>query len=199
MKKSLVALGFLTALLPATAGASNFKTTLNAQGAITRTAPFQSFGNFTVGDCQYETAANLVLARWPKSKITTSEVLAAYNTYGIGFDPNYAVNGLVAGQDYLLQHGFAGHHATSITTVTSKYQIVHAANNGGVEVSIEGATMMHVMGIIQATAKSLTVVDDGFIQHYTWNRFVFDYTHTTTAQGTYALNSEQLFYQAVKW
>jgi len=191
--------GCISLCCSSVAGAATYKTTFSRSGILEITKPFQAFGNFTTGDCQYETAANLVLARWPKSKITTSEVLSAYSTYGIGFDPNYAVNGLVAGQNYLLSHGFAGHRAASITTVTNKYQIVQAANNGGVEASITGPVMMHVLGIIQANSKTLTVVDDGFITHYTWTQFVFDYTHVVTSQGTYAFNNEQIAYQAVKW
>jgi len=195
------------ALVPA--GASSYKTNINAKGILEATKPFQSFGNFNLGDCQYETAANLILARWPKAKITTAEVVSAYNTYGDAWQGTSVTSdggatwtniGLWAGQNYLLNHGFAGHRATSISQpLTNKYQIVQAANHGGLEVTIEGPTMMHVLGVIQATAKNLTVVDDGFIRHYTWAQFTFAYTNVVTAQGTYASNGEVLAFYAVVW
>ena len=86
--------------------------------------PYQSFDNLHVGDCQYETDANLVLAQWPKAKITTSEVVHAWSTYGSAFEgqdvtsdggQNWTLSGLWAGQNYLVDVGFAGHRAQSIT------------------------------------------------------------------------------------
>ena len=164
------------------------------------TAPFQSFDNANIGDCQYETAANLVLAEWPKAHITTAEVVTAYNAYGALWqgqqvqqpDGSWLNEGLWAGQNYLIDHGFAGHRAASITQVTTRYAMVQGANHGGLEVTIIGSTLMHVLGIIQANAKELTVVDDGIIYHYTWAGFA----NTYTANGT---NSEVLTYYAVKW
>jgi hypothetical protein len=149
------------------------------------TKPFQAFGNFTTGDCQYETDANLILARWPKAKISTAEVVGAYSAHGTSLNPD----NLWAGQGYLLSTGFAGHKAASITPIATKYQIVQAANHGGVEVTNLGPVRMHVFAIIQATAKSLTVVDDGFIYRYSWATFTYDYTQ----------NAELLSFYAVTW
>jgi hypothetical protein len=178
---------------PLPAGANTFKTTLNKAGAISRTAPFQAFGNFTVGDCQYETAANLILAYWPKSQITTAEVESAYNTYGIGWDPD----GLEAGQDFLISTGFAGHHASSITEITQA-QAVTAANNGGVEVTVLGPTMAHIFAIVQANAEGLTEVDDGFVYHYTWSQLNAAYTIGIT-NGELTPNGNVLTFYAVTW
>jgi len=181
----VLALFFALCVTLVPAGASSYKTNINAKGILEATKPFQSFGNFNLGDCQYETAANLILSQWPKSKITTAEVVSAYNTYGSAMNPD----NLWAGQDYLISTGFAGHQAKSITPITTKYQIVQAANHGGVEVTNLGPVRMHIFAIISANAKQVTIVDEGFVYRYNWAEFNYDYTQ----QG------ETLQFYAVTW
>ena len=207
--------------LPAYAGAAGkkatvYKTTIK-NGVLKATAPFQAFGNLQVGDCQYETAANLILTRWPKAKITTAQVVGAFNTYGDAWDTDGILNasggdtgaGLWAGQNYLLTTGFAGHKAASITPLTysagtiteaagvaqatdlsGMASVIAAANSGGVEVTVMGPAMDHVFAIVQATKTTLTAIDDGFVYHYTWAWLLYAYNPTGAAQIT--------FY-AVKW
>lgn len=169
---------------------------LPANGAtLQRTAPYQAFGNLSgVGDCQYETAANLILAKFPKTKgrISASEVIAAYNTYGSGMTgvgtlTRTTLPDLWSGQVYLMTTGFAGHRASSIRSITES-QVIRAANAGGVEVTVMGPQMTHMFAIIHATAAKLTIVDDGFLYHYTWAWFNFAYTQNGNVLGFYAVH-----------
>jgi hypothetical protein len=152
-------------------------------GAASR---YSSFDNFKVGDCQYETAANLVLSRWPRARITTAEVVAAYDRYGSGATPD----GLWAGQDYLLDHGFGGHRAASITLLGPELAgVVSAANAGGVEVANLGPVREHMFAIVAATPTTVTVVDDGPVVRESWLFFLW----STTQDG------ESLAFYAVTW
>jgi hypothetical protein len=180
--KAFVAGAVLAVLIPAST--TTYPTNHSKHGILMVTKPFQSFGNFTNGDCQYETAANLILAQWPTSVITTSEVLAAYRSNGIA----WGSNGLEAGQNYLISTGFDGHHAASITTLNTRQSIIDAANNGGVEVQTLGQNYGHMFAMIQADSKNVTLVDEGFVYHYTWKWLMWAYTQ-----------NETLTFQAVKW
>lgn len=165
---------------------------------VVPTAPFQAFGNTSgVGDCQYETAANLTLAEYPKAKITTSQVEGAFSTYGDLFQgqqvttdggQDWTLTGLWAGQNYLIDHGYDGHRA-SVTQVTTRYAEVQGANHGGLEVTATGPNLMHMFGILQANAQRVTVVDDGVIYHYSWTALA---TH-------YDFGGDTLAFYAVKW
>jgi hypothetical protein len=170
---------------------------LPANGAtLQRTAPYQAFGNLSgVGDCQYETAANLILAKFPKTKgrISASEVIAAYSANGSGMTGVGTLTrttspDLWAGQVYLMTTGFAGHKAASITQIT-EVQAVNAANHGGVEVSNMGPVRTHMFAIIAATRTHVVIVDDGYVYHYSWAWLNWAYTQ----QG------ETLTYFAVRW
>ena len=143
---------------------------------IVPTAPFQAFGNGQVGDCQYETAANLTLAEFPDTKISTNEVESAFNKFGINW-----VGPFWEGQRFLEFKGF-GHRAT-ISPVSSNLD--YYANHGGLEVTIFGH-MEHMLGIIRG-GKTITVVDDGLIYNETWQ------TLRTGFIG------DQLAFYAVKW
>ena len=183
--KKLLTLIVLSLLIASPAGATTYRQTLSPNGTLEVTKPFQPFGNFQTGDCQYEIDANLILFHWPKSTITTAEVENAYNTNGAAFNSD----GLWEGQDFLISTGFAGHHARSVTEATNRGQIVYAANHGGVLVDNLGPVRMHTFAIIRANTKQLTVLDDGYIDRYNWPQFIYDYTQ----QG------ETLTYYAVKW
>ena len=75
--KRLLALCIILCIFGTPASATTFKTTISKAGTMERTPPFRAFGNLSgVGDCQYETIANLTLARWPKAHITLSDVLS---------------------------------------------------------------------------------------------------------------------------
>lgn len=178
----------------ASASSRTLKTTIGRNGDLEATKPFNSFGNFGsgVGDCQYETGANLILYEFPGSKITTPEVLSAYDQYGVGWVAVQTPSGpatIGAGQNYLLTYGFAGHRAQSIIPVTAKGAIVYAANHGGVEVANIGPTRGHMFAMVQATAKTVTLIDDGFVYHYSWKWFLYAYTY----------GQAQLFYYFVTW
>lgn len=163
------------------------------------TKPYSAFGNLSgVGDCQYESAANLVLSRWPKARITTAEVESAYDKFGAAFEgqsvtsdggSTWTLEGLWAGQNYLIDHGFAGHRARAIIEVTTKASMVAAANSGGLEVVNNGPVRQHVFDITAATATHVTIVDDGFVYHYTWSWLNWAYTQ----------DGETLTFYAVKW
>ena len=135
------------------------------------TAPFQRFGNNVLGDCQYETAANLTLAEFPNTKITTSEVESAWREYGM------ALNGsLWEGQRFLELKGFG--HRAEVTQISQGLD--YAADHGGLEVTIFGQ-MEHMLGIIQAQGQNITAVDDGIIYHYSWAGFSQAYVGDTFA------------------
>ena len=166
--------------------------------------PYQSFDNLHVGDCQYETDANLVLAQWPKAKITTSEVVHAWSAYGSAFEgqdvtsdggQNWTLSGLWAGQNYLVDVGFAGHRAQSITelgtfstsspvTPTEQAALIAAADHGGLQVMVMGPGMDHTFAITGANATHLVEVDDGYVRHDTWSFFYWAYTSGVNAQNT---------------
>lgn len=161
---------------------------------VAPTAPFSSFGNWAgIGDCQYETAANLTLAEFPKTKISTAEVVSAFNRYGDLWqgtqvqqsDGSWLNQGLWAGQNFLISQGFG--HRASISQAVTLSQMVYGANHGGLEVSITGPNLMHMLGIIHANAKEMTVVDDGVIYHYTWTGFTAKYEADGSALAFYAV------------
>lgn len=172
--------------------AYGFQTTYK-NGSIVRTAPFRAFGNLSgIGDCQYEAEANLVLAHWPKAKISLSEVLNAYETYGIDGDPTYVSTGLWISQDFLMNTGFGGHKATSVTEIPQS-QVIYAANHGGVLVFNMGPVRNHTFDMISANSKSVTLVDDGFVYHYSWKWLYYAYTSAPGQQG------EFFTFYAVTW
>ena len=149
------------------------------------TPRYSSFGNLDgVGDCQYETAANLILHEFPSANVTTSEVESAYNTNGGAF-----ISPLWEGQQFLVSQGFDGHTARLITQVTDRSSIIAAANSGGVEVTNLGPVRMHMFAIIAANRTHVVIVDDGFVYHYSWAWLDYAYTQ----------DGETLTYYAVKW
>lgn len=174
----LVAVVLVAALaMTSSAGAATLKTT----------KPYSSFDNFKIGDCQYETAANLVLSRWPDAKISTAEVVSAYDTTEGAWDSS---DDLWGGQDYLLDTGFAGHRASSITLLgPGLASVVAAANAGGVEVVNMGPVREHMFAIIHATSTTATVVDDGYVYHYSWLWLLWAYSQ----------NNESLAFYGVTW
>ena len=206
MKRILLLLALLITLA-APAGANTFKTTMNRNGVLEVTPPFRSFDNNRVGDCQYASAADLVLAEWPTAKITTSSVLNAYRTYGIDWhatapsnpDQTTAPLGLFAGQLYLLDHGFGDHRASSITLIAgyiptapiNRGAIVHAANHGGVFIAwnVQTTPTGHMFAMVHATATHVTLVSDGYVFNYTWSWFLWSYHQ----------NGGQMTYYAVTW
>lgn len=161
---------------------------------LQRTAPYQAFGNLSgVGDCQYETAANIILAKFPKTKgrITVAQVIGAYNKFGsgmtgIGTLTRTTSPDLWSGQVYLISNGFAGHRASSITAITES-QVVKAANAGGVEATVIGPAIDHMFAIIHADLHYITIVDDGYVYHYTWAWFNFAYTQNGNVLSFYAV------------
>jgi hypothetical protein len=173
------------------------------------TTPYRAFGDLSgADDCQYETAANLVLSRWPAAHITTAEVESAYDKFGGAFEgqsvtsdggSTWTLTGLWAGQNFLLDQGFAGHRAQSITEVTTRAQMVSAANAGGLEVTVMGPTMQHMFAIVHANAREVTQVDTGTVTHITWTQLIWEYTHVVNADGTISLNSETLAFYWVRW
>lgn len=183
-----------------------------AAGAA-ETKPYSDFGNFSIGDCGYETDANLILHEYPKAKITTDEVESAYDNLGnlfAGTDVTtdggeiWTAQGLWTAQNYLISTGFDGHRASSITQVFTLGQEVAAANGGGLQVVVTGPTLMHVFGVIHANAKELTQLDDGTITHLTWSWLLFSYTHAfgpdmTQTNPDWVSSGETLAFYAVKW
>ena len=169
----------LAVLMPSVAGATTYRQTISPDGVLQATKPFQSFGNLShIGDCQYETDANMILSQWPKAKITTSEVVHAYNVNGSQQDSN----GLWAGQNYLITHGFDGHRATSIVAVTPSQ--IH----GLTQVMNLGPVRMHTFFIIWSNSKQLITVDDGYVNRYNWAEFNSDYTQQGETLTYYAVS-----------
>jgi hypothetical protein len=151
---------------------------------------YGTWGNTTLPDCQYAAPANLVVAEFPGVIIATSDVVAAYDTYGSSW-----IDGHWAGQWYLLNVGFSGHRATSITTINES-QVLGAANNGGVEVQLWesawnplDASLSHDVAIVRATATDIFVVNswDPIVQDLTW------------AQWDAAFAPFVIAYSAVTW
>lgn len=172
------------------------------------TTPYRAFGDLSgADDCQYETAANLVLSRWPHAAITTTEVESAYDKFGAAWqgtqvqqdNGDWLNEGLWAGQNFLLSQGFAGHRARSITEVTTRASMVAAANSGGLEVTVMGPSMQHMFAITHANAREVTQVDMGVVTHITWTQLMWEYTHVVNADGTISLNGETLAFYAVRW
>lgn len=172
-----------------------------ASVGITTPAFAQKYNQFAnlegIGDCQYETGANLILHEFPKAKITTNEVVSAFTQYGAGFEgqsvstdggSTWTLQGLWAGQNFLISHGFDGHRAKSITEI-SQAQVPLAAQNGGVEVVNNGPVRQHVFAIIGASKTHVVIVDDGFTYHYSWAWVNYAYTQ----------DGEGLTYFAVRW
>src|SRR5580704_4962188 len=189
MKKWPCAIGVTAALLASS--------TVSA-GTIRAQKPYQSFGNLAgVGDCGYESDANLILHEWPKARITTPEVERAYQAYGNEFagqsvtsdgGQNWTLTGLWEAQLYLISTGFAGHRASSIVQI-DQVQVPAATQGGGVEVVNDGPVRQHVFDIIAANATHVVIVDDGFVYHYTWTWLNYAYTQ----------DGETLTYYGVTW
>lgn len=135
MKKSVLALGALALLFPGNAGASS---------------RFQSFGNLGVGDCAFESFANLVLADFPDSHITTSQVLSAYR----------ANNGPIASLNFFYDQGFDGHRA-ALEPVS-----VTPGIDSPVWVDLAWG---HAVMVLRATQSRVLVVDDGAPWSVTWS------------------------------
>jgi hypothetical protein len=190
MRKSLAAVAVFATLA---------NVSLAGAAGIHQRAPYQAFGNLSgVGDCGYESDANLVLHRWPRARITTDEVESAYDNLGnlfAGTDVTtdggeiWTAQGLWTAQNYLLSKGFGGHRATSIVQVTTRATEIASANDGGLEVVNEGPVRMHVFDIIAANRTHVVIVDDGYVYHYSWAWLDWAYTQ----------NSETLSYYAVTW
>jgi hypothetical protein len=131
---------------------------------------FGTFDNNLLADCQYAAAANLVIAEFPQAVITTDEVVTAFDTYGIGWISPYW-----AGQWYLMNVGFDGFEASSVTTINED-QVEAAANNGGVEVELWEQTLdpsvmaSHDIDIVSATSTDVFVVNSWYasVQDYSW-------------------------------
>ena len=183
---------------------------------LTETKPYSDFGNLTIGDCGYETDANLILHQFPHATIRTPEVIAAFdpNANGggnDGFDGTttpggmYPVSGLFQAQEYLLSTGFDGHRASTITQVFTKSAIIAGANHGGLSVAIAGPQYDHAFAIFGASKTHVVVENDGYLYHYSWAWFHFIETHTMvpvspgSTQGKWVANGEELFYYAVTW
>lgn len=115
------------------------------------------FGNLWTGDCQFEADANLIIHEFPQAHVTTAEVLRAY-------DDAKGLN-LYSGLNYLQYVGFDGYTATW-TQITTKAQVIYAADHGGVWATMFNGS--HAVGIIAANATSLVTVDDGIVQHQSW-------------------------------
>jgi hypothetical protein len=193
--KRLVGLLLLMVVIfqPLSAGASIFKSTYTRGGDIVATKPFRAFGNFSgIGDCQYETAANLILSRWPKVKISTAQVLSAWNTFGDLGDPTYTTTGLWNSQDFLMTTGFAGHHAATVTEIPQS-AVLAAANNGGLEVVVLGPVRNHMFAIVASKGNQITIVDDGFVERQNLTTMVYDQTQAPGQQG------EGLYFYGVTW
>lgn len=120
---------------------------------------YGTFGNLTYPDCQYEAAANLVLSQFPQAQITTNEVLRAWREFGIN---------ALAGLTYLEDYGFDGYHAATANLVTGKSAIIAAANGGGIWADLSWG---HVVAVVHANPREVTVVDDGLVTVNTWQEF----------------------------
>lgn len=134
---------------------------------------YGAFGNLSSGDCQYETAANLVLREDPHARISTAEVLRAYRLNGID-----GPEGTPEGLDYLEQIGFAGWRVESATPVVTNEAIVAGANAGGIFAALSWG---HAIAIIHANPKRVVIVDDGLVQSLSWPDFrhFYDSPHST--------------------
>ena len=148
MRRSLAAVAVLTTLAVA-----------SSAGATPR---YQPFGNLQFNDCQYESAANLVLHQFPGAKISTGEVLRAFKANGI-----VGPDATPAGLDYLENVGFDGHRANA-EVITTRAQIIAAANAGGVFVTLGWG---HAVAIVHANPRELDVVDDGADPPMTWSNW----------------------------
>ena len=149
-------------------------------GAATR---FGTFGNLKYDDCQYETDANLVLREFPAARISTNEVVRAWRENGATTDQ---------GLTYLEDVGFDGHRAAAATLVTTRAQIIAAANAGGVWA---GLSWGHAVAIIRATTSRVVVVDDGLVEPMSWWNWyaMFDGPGSTLYAITWAqVDTEQL-------
>ena len=165
MKRSLIALGFLTALLPATAGASS---------------RYQEFGNLTLNDCTYESLANLVLYEFPAARINPRVVIGAFRANG--------VNGAMS---YVQDVGFSGHRVAAFTPISSHNHaaLAKAASHGGVWATVSYGG--HVVDITRASKTGVTVLDDGSIYFMRWADWSYyqgtpavDYAVTWATPGT---------------
>lgn len=114
---------------------------------------FQSFDNGRLGDCAYESFANLVLAEFPSAHVDTPEVTSAWRAWG----PSNAAG-------YALTTGFSGHRAASLTPV-SQGRVPYAAAHGGVWVWLSWG---HAVMIDAATRTKVYSVDDGMGLWLTW-------------------------------
>jgi hypothetical protein len=173
-----VGFGVLCVIGPGPAGAST-QTLDSTQAeeqmflAANPASPVSMYGvwdNNLLPDCQYAAAANLVIAEFPQAVITTDEVVTAFDTYGIGWIGSYW-----AGQWYLMNVGFDGFEASSVTTINED-QVEAAANNGGVEVELWEQTLdpsvmaTHDIDIVSATQTDIYVVNSWYatVQDYSW-------------------------------
>jgi hypothetical protein len=173
-----VGFGVLCVVGPGPAGAST-QTLDSTQAeeqmflAANPASPVSMYGvwdNNLLPDCQYAAAANLVIAEFPQAVITTDEVVTAFDTYGIGWIGSYW-----AGQWYVVNVGFDGHQANSVTTINES-QVLPAANQGGVEVQIseqawgQPANLSHDIAIVKATSTDVFIVNSWYatVQDYSW-------------------------------
>jgi len=141
-------------------------TLLLALGPTTpATARYSSFGNggvnagFTsgiAGDCAFAADANLVRMRWPATPISAASVVRDWSAYDAS----------LGGLGFLEVYGFDGHHIVAYSPVTTRAQIIKAANRSGIYAVILGGA--HAVAVIGADRRGVKFVTWGKVVNATW-------------------------------
>jgi hypothetical protein len=147
-----------------------FLVSVAAMGAAAG-ATYSPFGNLKVGDCAYESMANLELHEFPWVHITTKDVVDAYFR---GHENGYSAI------PYMMTTGFGGQTILPIPSGTLEDQfglsdaamkaaIIQGVANGGVWSTVMDG--LHAVAIIGADLHHVTIVDDGIVEHWSWGNF----------------------------
>jgi hypothetical protein len=138
---------------------------LTAGPATPVTARYSSFGNgnpntsFTngdAGDCAFAADANLVRMHWPNAPITAASVVKDWSNFNVS----------LGGLGYLEGYGFDGHHIVAYSPVSTRAQIIKAANTSGIYAVILGGE--HAVAVIGADRQGIRFVTWGKVIFSTW-------------------------------
>lgn len=127
-----------------------------SSAASKSTPSYETFGNDNVGNCPFAALANLVRSRWANAPITTNEVIREWRTYDATIGP----------LAFMFEHGLGGHSISSYAPVTSRAQIIKAANAGGVYATILGGE--HAVAVVRANNKGVYFVTWGTSLWVNW-------------------------------
>jgi hypothetical protein len=103
-----------------------------------------------------EVAKNLVRMHWPNAPISAASVVKDWSNFNVS----------LGGLSYLEGYGFDGHHIAAYSPVSTRSQIIKAANTSGIYAVILGGA--HAVAVIGADRRGIRFVTWGRVVFSTW-------------------------------